>query len=156
MKMKTKNVFAATAAAIILTTGTFAIAQETTPRATERMTPPAAAPSDQTAALEPGTLHEIKSDTATAQALNINAKDLAGMDIYGTDGKKIGDVDKVLGDNSNMIKAVTVDVGGFLGVGAREVVLPIDRLQKGTEKDRLQVSMSKSDIEKLKQWEKKK
>jgi hypothetical protein len=51
---------------------------------------------------------------------------------------------------------VTVDVGGFLGVGAREVIVPIDRLQKGTEKDRLQVSMSKSDIEKLKQWEKKK
>ena len=153
--MKTKNVFAATAAAIILTTGTFASAQETTPRATERVAPPAAAPSDQAAALEPGTLHEIKSDTATAQGLNINAKDLAGMDIYGSDGKKIGDVDKVLGDNSNMIKAVTVDVGGFLGMGAREVIVPIDRLQKGTEKDRLQVSMSKSDIENLKQWEKK-
>jgi len=154
--MKTKNIFAATAAAIILTSGTFAVAQEATPRAApERVAPPAAMPSDQTARLEPGTLHEIKSDTATAAGLNINAKDLGGMDIYGADGKKIGDVDKVLADNSNAIKAVTVDVGGFLGVGAREVIVPIDRLQKGAEKNRLQVSMSKSDIENLSRWEKK-
>lgn len=161
--MKTKNILATTTAAIILTAGTFAMAQGTapteraTPPATERTAPPAAAPStmpsDQSASLAPGTLHEIKGDTATAPGLNISAKDLSGMDIYGTDGKKIGDVKKVLGDNSNSIKAVTMDVGGFLGIGAREVVLPIDKVQKGTEKDRLQVSMSKDDIQNLKQWE---
>lgn len=160
--MKTKNILATTTAAIILTAGTVAMAQGTapperaTPPATERAAPPAAAPtmpSDQSASLAPGTLHEIKGDTAMAPGLNINAKDLSGMDVYGTDGKKIGDVKKVLGDNSNSIKAVTMDVGGFLGIGAREVVLPIDKVQKGTEKDRLQVSMSKEDIQNLKQWE---
>src|SRR5690349_3116358 len=115
--MKTKNILATTTAAIILTAGTFAMAQgsapgqRATPPATERATPPAAAPStpstmpsDQSASLAPGTLHEIKGDTATAPGLNINAKDLSGMDVYGTDGKKIGDVKKVLGDNSNSIK----------------------------------------------------
>lgn len=160
--MKTKNILATTTAAIILTAGTFAMAQGTapgqraTPPATERAAPPAAAPSDQAASLAPGTLHEIKGDTATAATaagLNISAKDLSGMDVYGSDGKKIGDVKKVLGDNSNSIKAVTMDVGGFLGIGSREVVLPIDKVQKGTEKDRLQVSMSKDDIQALKQWE---
>lgn len=161
--MKTKNILATTTAAVILTAGTFALAQETTPRATppatppatERVAPPAAMPSDQSAALAPGTLHQVKGDAATAMApgLNISAKDLSGMDVYGSDGKKIGDVDKVLGDSSNNIKAVTMDVGGFLGIGAREVVLPIDKLQKGTEKNRLQVSMSKDDINNLTKWE---
>lgn len=161
--MKTKNILATTTAAVILTAGTFALAQETTPRATppatppatERVAPPAAMPSDQSAALAPGTLHQVKGDTAAAMApgLNISAKDLSGMDVYGSDGKKIGDVDKVLGDSSNNIKAVTMDVGGFLGIGAREVVLPIDKLQKGTEKNRLQVSMSKDDINNLTKWE---
>lgn len=161
--MKTKNILATTTAAVILTAGTFAVAQDTTPRATtpatppatERVAPPAAAPSNQSAALAPGTLHQVKGDTAAAMApgLNISAKDLSGMDVYGSDGKKIGDVDKVLGDSSNNIKAVTMDVGGFLGIGAREVVLPIDKLQKGTEKNRLQVSMSKDDINNLTKWE---
>lgn len=161
--MRTKHVLAATVAAWVLAAGGIVQAQDTTkPRATDpgtsmqnqSTTPSTGSAADKSAAsLERSTLHEIKSDTAMAQGLNVNAKDLSGMDIYGSDGKKIGDVNKVLGDSSNAIKAVTVDVGGFLGIGAREVILPIDKLQKGTEKDRLQVSMSKTDLENLEKWE---
>ncbi len=140
------------------------MAQQTTPGVTDPgragaqsdrpATGGAALPADRSSAsLARGTLHEIKDNNAMVQALNINAKDLSGMDIYGSDGKKIGDVDKVLGDSSNSVKAVTMDVGGFLGMGSREVVIPIERLQKGTEKDRLQVTMTKDEIQKLDRWE---
>jgi sporulation protein YlmC with PRC-barrel domain len=105
------------------------------------------------AAFAPGTLHEVKENDVTVPMLNVTKKDLTGMDIYGSDGKKIGDVDKVLADSSNSVKAVTADVGGFLGIGAREVVIPIDKLQKGPEKDRLQVTMTKDELQKLAKWE---
>lgn len=98
------------------------------------------------------TLQEIKSDDAMAKPLNIRAKDLRGMDIYGADGKKIADVDHVLADQSNEIKAVSADVGGFLGIGSREVVIPIDKLTKGTGKDRLHTALTKDQIGKLDQW----
>ena len=98
------------------------------------------------------TLQEIKSDDAMAKSLNIRAKDLRGMDIYGADGKKIADVDHVLADQSNEIKAVSADVGGFLGMGTREVVIPIDKLTKGSEKDRLHTALTKDQIGKLDQW----
>jgi hypothetical protein len=96
-------------------------------------------------------LHESKNDDAMVPGLNVKADKLSGMDIYGPDGKKIGDVDKVLADSSNQIKAVTADVGGFLGIGAKEVVIPIDQLQKG-QKDRLQTSMTKDEIQKLQNY----
>jgi sporulation protein YlmC with PRC-barrel domain len=97
-------------------------------------------------------LHESKNDDAMVPGLNVKADKLSGMDIYGTDGKKIGDVDKVLADSSNQIKAVTVDVGGFLGIGAKEVVIPISQLQKG-QKDRLQTSMTKDEIQNLQKYD---
>jgi hypothetical protein len=173
--MRVKHALAATTAALFLTAGAFAQAQQTSPSASEPAKPgvqsqPTSPPStsgssmdkpstsgssmdNSVAALPPGSLHEIKSDTAMAKSLNVNAKDLADMSVYGTDGKKIGGVNKVLADNSNDIKAITLDVGGFLGMGAKEVVLPIDKLQKGTEKDRLQTSLTKDEIEKLSKWQ---
>lgn len=162
--MRVKHVLAATTAALLLTTSGIALAQQTAPGATDpgragaqsdRVAPSSSAlPAERnSAAFAPGTLHEVKENDATVPMLNVSKKDLTGMDIYGSDGKKIGDVDKVLADSSNSIKAVTADVGGFLGIGAREVVIPIEKLQKGSEKDRLQVSMTKDEIQKLSNWE---
>jgi sporulation protein YlmC with PRC-barrel domain len=162
--MRVKHALAATTAALFLTTSGFALAQQTSPGATdpgragaptERVAPSGAGlPAERNSAtLAPATLHEIKDNDVMVQSLNISKKDLTGMDIYGSDGKKIGDVDKVLADSSNSVKAVTADVGGFLGIGAREVVIPIDKLQKGPEKDRLQVTMTKDELQKLAKWE---
>lgn len=162
--MRIRHALAATTAAIFLTASGLAQAQETTPSASDpgrvgtqsqRALPGGAgSPAEgNVASLPHNTLHEIKDDNARVQKLNVSSKDLAAMDIYGSDGKKIGEVNKVLADNSNAVKAVTVDVGGFLGMGSREVVIPIDNLQKGPEKNRLQVTMTKTEIEKLDKWE---
>jgi sporulation protein YlmC with PRC-barrel domain len=152
--MRFKYALTATAAAVVLTAAGFAQAQQggTSPSAPA---PSAQSPSQPSATGGKGmssTLHEIKDDKAMITGLNVNAKDLGDMDIYGSDGKKIGEVNKVLADSSNAVKAVTVDVGGFLGMGSHEVVIPIDKLQKGTENKRLQTAMSKDEIQKLDEW----
>jgi sporulation protein YlmC with PRC-barrel domain len=46
-----------------------------------------------------------------------------GTDVVGSDNEKIGDVSDILFDKSGKVDAIIVSVGGFLGVGAKEVAL---------------------------------
>jgi hypothetical protein len=97
-------------------------------------------------------LIEIKNDDARATSLKMSRKDLVASSIYGSDGKKIASVSRVLGDNSGNIKAVTADVGSFLGMGSKEVVFPIDKLSKSDERNHLTTTMTKGDINQLQQY----
>jgi len=46
-----------------------------------------------------------------------------GTDVLGSDNQKIGDVSDILFDKSGKIEAYVVSVGGFLGMGAKEVAM---------------------------------
>jgi sporulation protein YlmC with PRC-barrel domain len=59
----------------------------------------------------------------------IRGSRLMGTDIYGSDNQKIGDVDDVILDRQGKIQAVVVGVGGFLGIGEKNVAIPFDRVQ---------------------------
>jgi hypothetical protein len=99
-------------------------------------------------------LHELKDGNSKVGTLNnIAVKDLNDYAIYGSDGKKIGDIDRVLADNSNKAKAVAVDAGGFLGMGSHEVVFPLDKLSKGKDAKQLTTAMTKDQIKGLEKWE---
>ena len=102
--------------------------------------------------LSAASLQEIQDDSTIVSSVDMNVKKIKGMDIVGADGKKIGEIDKVLADASNQPRAVTVDAGGFLGIGTREVILSLDQLQKGTD-DNFKVSMTKEQVENLERWE---
>ena len=54
---------------------------------------------------------------------------LMGIDVYGTDNQKIGDVDEVLVDRQGKIHGIVVGVGGFLGIGQKDVAIPYDQVQ---------------------------
>lgn len=54
---------------------------------------------------------------------------LEGATIYGTDDEKIGYVDHVHGSQ------VVVDVGGFLGIGAKPVAVPVSQLDFMRDED---------------------
>ena len=177
--MKFKHALMATTAAVLFTAGSV-VAQESPSSRPDPapLTPSANAPGSASGGLSAGgsasgttsgssgmsgsatsgasvsaaSLQEIKDDSAIVSALDMNVKKLKGMDIIGADGKKIGEIDKVLADSSNQPKAVTVDAGGFLGIGGHEVVLSLDQLQKNTDKD-FKVAMSKEQVEKLEKWE---
>jgi hypothetical protein len=51
------------------------------------------------------------------------ASSFKGTDVVGADSKKIGDVSDILFDRDGSIKAYVVDVGGFLGIGAKSVAV---------------------------------
>jgi sporulation protein YlmC with PRC-barrel domain len=58
---------------------------------------------------------------------------LTGVDVYGADNQKIGDIDEVLVDKEGKIQAIVVGVGGFLGIGQKDVAIPFAQLQWATD-----------------------
>ncbi len=71
---------------------------------------------------------------------------LVGKDVYGSNNSSIGDVEDVVMQNSQ-VQSVLVDVGGFLGIGARRVAIPISSLSM--QGDRLVTSMTEAQVRNL-------
>lgn len=57
------------------------------------------------------------------------ASTFKGTDVMGEGNKKIGAVSDILFDKSGKIEAYVVSVGGFLGVGAKEVAIAPDSFE---------------------------
>jgi len=78
------------------------------------------------------------------------ASKFKGTDVLGPDDQKIGDISDILFDKDGKIEAYVVGVGGFLGVGSKEVALPPSafKVVKGenNQADKLKVSMNKDEL----------
>ena len=74
-----------------------------------------------------------------------------GTDVLGSDNQKIGDISDILFDKSGKIDAFVVSVGGFLGVGSKEVALNPSAFEvvpgKDGAADKLKVSMTKEQLQ---------
>jgi uncharacterized protein YrrD len=85
------------------------------------------------------------------------ASKFKGMDVVGSDDKKIGDVSDILFDKEGKIEAYIVSVGGFLGVGAKDVALAPTAFEvvKGSEgsSDKLKLAMSKDELKQAQNFE---
>lgn len=53
---------------------------------------------------------------------------LIGATVYGADNASIGEINDLLVANDGKLKAAVIGVGGFLGVGEKDVAIPFDRL----------------------------
>jgi sporulation protein YlmC with PRC-barrel domain len=73
-----------------------------------------------------------------------------GTDVVGPDSKSIGEVSDILFDKTGKIEAYVVSVGGFLGVGAKEVAIAPASFTvlpgKNGAADVLQLSASQNDL----------
>ena len=78
------------------------------------------------------------------------ASKFKGTDVIGADDKKIGDVSDILFDKDKKILAYIVGVGGFLGIGAKDVALDPASFQAVPGKDasdfKLRLSMTKDEL----------
>lgn len=57
------------------------------------------------------------------------ASQMDGLDVYNQNNEKIGDISEMLVDQSGKIQAVVVGVGGFLGIGERNVAIPFEQVR---------------------------
>nr|WP_246233229.1 PRC-barrel domain-containing protein [Aurantimonas aggregata] len=69
------------------------------------------------------------------------------LQVIGADDEEIGEVNAVLGDQNGQPQAVSVEIGGFLGIGAKTVILMLTdvRLDLG----KLRTVLTKNEIENL-------
>jgi hypothetical protein len=85
------------------------------------------------------------------------ASKFKGTDVIGTDDKKIGDVSDILFDKDGKIEAFVISVGGFLGMGAKDVALAPTAFEvvkgKEGESDKLKLAMSKDELKQAQNFE---
>jgi sporulation protein YlmC with PRC-barrel domain len=97
-----------------------ALAQSSPPSSSTNATPPPAAATPPPAAPQSA----VKADFVMAQKPDqMLASTFKGTDVMDADNTKIGNVSDILFDKTGKIEAYVVSVGGFLGMGAKEVAL---------------------------------
>lgn len=91
---------------------------------------PAASTTDDTttAAIDRSTLTEMPAG-------DIRADEMMGTTVYGADDANVGSIGDVVLSADGNVDAYIVDVGGFLGMGAKEVAVGSDNLQFMTDGD---------------------
>ena len=86
----------------------------------------------------PAPVASLPSVSSPAQP-GLAAKDIQGLDVFGTDGRQVGKIAKV-NVNGGTIKDVEVQSAGFLGFFAKTYLLPGEKLSK--KGGRVEVSMT--------------
>jgi sporulation protein YlmC with PRC-barrel domain len=61
------------------------------------------------------------------------ASKVVGLNVYNEKNENVGSINDLLMDKSGSIKAAVISVGGFLGMGARLVAVPFDKVKFSTE-----------------------
>jgi sporulation protein YlmC with PRC-barrel domain len=134
---------------------TAAFAQTSSPPSSPSDTPAAKTESSSPPAAKPeasGKLNFVSSQKPDQWL----ASKFKGTDVVGSDNEKIGDVSDILFDKSGKVEAIIIGVGGFLGVGAKEVALAPNSFdvvpgQNGSA-DKLKLSATKDQLKDAKDF----
>src|SRR5256885_8083756 len=110
---------------------TSAMAQTSTPPSTS----PSATPSPSASTTAPSTASGAEHFVNKQGSDQWLFSKFKGTDVIGTDDKKIGDVSDVLFDKDKKIMAYIVGVGGFLGIGSKDVAIDPASFQMVPGKD---------------------
>ena len=133
-----------TTAAAALVVGS-AVAQSPAPDSPKAPTAQKAEPMPPAAGAQ-GT-RQFVTQQATDQWLATKFK---GTDVIGSNNEKIGDVNDILFDRNGRIMAYVIGVGGFLGIGSKDVALApaAFQLQPATDRDelKLKLTMTRDDL----------
>ena len=78
---------------------------------------------------------------------------LLGTNVVGANGRDAGEVENLLIDRNGMVRAAVVEWGGFLGIGARRAVVPIDQIRFGAEGERARMELTREQLERLPRYE---
>jgi hypothetical protein len=92
-----------------------------------------------------------------AYAGDISADGLINKSVKNAANEQVGNINDLLIDNSGKIAAVIVGVGGFLGIGQKDVALPLTAFvvmpansgENKTNSDELKLSMTKDQLQQM-------
>jgi sporulation protein YlmC with PRC-barrel domain len=149
------------AATLSLMTG-IAIAQTATPPAATTQSPEspgAAAPAPATPDATTGTKkRDATGNVNWYQRVNDDwpASELIGTTVRNTAGENVGEVNEIILASDGKVRAVVLGVGGFLGMGERDVAIAFNALKITRDSDNdevITVDVSKDTLTSAPQWE---
>src|SRR5271157_2614063 len=131
----TMKLITATAVAVLLSTSAFAQQAPSANPSHEAMQNTTSAPS----------ANRFTTNQAPGQWLVGNLWDKS---VYNAAGKSIGELKDVVIDKDGRVTALVIGVGGFLGLGEKNVAVDYDYLQKngGVTPNRITLGMSEEDL----------
>jgi sporulation protein YlmC with PRC-barrel domain len=92
--------------------------------------PPASQPAPKPQAPVAGQIMTQEADTVLA------SRDLIGQSVYAADKNKIGSIsDLILSKDGKSVQGFVIGVGGFLGIGEKNVALQMDKLKMSHNPD---------------------
>ena len=96
-------------------------------------------------------LRELDDNDKTVMWNGLTVDQIEDMDVVNAEGKTIGDIEEVLADADGKIVAVTAEVGGFLGLGDKEVVVSLEHLE--LQGDRFMTALTADQLEASPRWD---
>jgi sporulation protein YlmC with PRC-barrel domain len=118
----------------------------------DTMTPDTDMAADEPGAVTPsvGTSAEPFTDTVLD---GMTTDQLVGMDVVDSDGESVGSVSDLLIGADNTIDRAVIDVGGFLGFGAKSVAIGMDRLSFAEGDDKIMLAATREELDAMPEWE---
>ncbi|HEV7266999.1 MAG TPA: PRC-barrel domain-containing protein [Falsiroseomonas sp.] len=83
--------------------------------------------------------------------LGLRAGQIAGATLYTDAGEPIGEIEAVLVTPDRLLAGIGVEVGGFLGLGERDVLLRFGQLRRAG--DRIVTLLSRAQLEAQPEWD---
>jgi len=152
--MNIRTILMAGVAGTVLAAAPLAIAQQSTPN--NQTTPsttapgtPSTAPNTQSTA--PGTTTTPSTANAPAPS-SVEVDKLVGKSVRNANGEKIGDIEAVYVMPSGQVDSVIVGVGGFLGMGEREVAVKWSDLKVTNNGETITSNMTKDSLKALPEY----
>ncbi|BAQ67543.1 PRC-barrel domain-containing protein [Rhodovulum sulfidophilum] len=116
---------------------------------------PGAEGSDMAAAGDTDDSMNLGTPLTESERAELTAEDLQGHTLIGANGERIGKIGQLLLTDDGRIDKVIVDVGGFLGIGSKQVQLAYGELELSHDEDgALKVStvQTKDTLKSLPEW----
>jgi hypothetical protein len=137
------------ALALFLGLSSAAVAQTTTTTTTQ---PAPAAPAAQETTKKAEPAKPVKGQIVLQDKNSILASTLIGSTVYSPDNQKVGDINDVIVGLDGKVEGVVIGVGGFLGLGEKDVAVKMDQITVQPEDAnksnlRLILSSTKADLE---------
>lgn len=114
--------------------------QAQSPATTSPNTPPASS------------ANTVPSQSSSQTASSVPADELLGADVKNANNETIGEVESIYIDQDGKIRSVIVGVGGFLGLGQRDVEMNWNSLVVADGGDTVRTTMTKDQLKSMPEY----
>jgi putative membrane protein len=82
----------------------------------------------------------------------VQASDVIGSAVVNESGEEVGEIEDLVID-ANQVEYAVISVGGFLGIGDKDVAIPLDQLKLGMEESYLMSGETEAELEQMPAYE---